>query len=175
VIVAGLAAIAWWTVRALKAPAHRAGPQPDRVIHLLGLFAPGVAAAAADPRALLVWQPLAAGARRLFPEEFAQLDAATGGAFPFSADQIQSAHARWTADWLAWERSHDGAYRLKAAEARAALAAATSRSDGSERTDAAAALARAHVDDVEREKLELYQRRYEEYVRIAKALQALLP
>jgi hypothetical protein len=34
---------------------------------------------------------------------------------------------------------------------------------------------RAKLDAVEREKLDSYQRRYEEYVRIAKALQALTP
>ncbi|HEY6509963.1 MAG TPA: hypothetical protein VIY56_18195, partial [Vicinamibacterales bacterium] len=83
----------------------------------------------------------------------------------FSDDDIQRAHDRWTANWLAWERTHDGVYKLKAAEARAALAAAMN--------DAQAESARARVDDVEREKLEIYQRRYEEYVRIAKALQAL--
>ena len=33
---------------------------------------------------------------------------------------------------------------------------------------------RARLDAVEREKLELYQRRYAEYVRVAKALQALV-
>ena len=32
---------------------------------------------------------------------------------------------------------------------------------------------RARVDAVEREKLDLYQRRYTEYVHVAKALQAL--
>jgi hypothetical protein len=32
---------------------------------------------------------------------------------------------------------------------------------------------RAKVDAIEREKLDAYQRRYEEYVRVAKALQAL--
>ena len=35
-------------------------------------------------------------------------------------------------------------------------------------------LLRARLDAVEREKLELYQRRYEEYVRVARALQALV-
>ena len=33
---------------------------------------------------------------------------------------------------------------------------------------------RARLDAVEREKLDLYQRRYTDYVRVAKALQALL-
>ena len=34
--------------------------------------------------------------------------------------------------------------------------------------------ARARLDAIEQEKLELYQRRYAEYVRVAKALQALV-
>ena len=33
---------------------------------------------------------------------------------------------------------------------------------------------RARVDAIERQKLDLYQRRYAEYVRVAKALQALM-
>jgi hypothetical protein len=33
---------------------------------------------------------------------------------------------------------------------------------------------RARLDAVEQEKLEIYQRRYAEYVRVAKALQALV-
>ena len=109
----------------------------------------------------------------LFPADCAEIDRAFGGRFPFSDDDIQRAHGRWTADWLAWERTHDGVYKLKAAEARAALRATAG--DASGRTDDAGrcTLARARVDDVEREKLELYQRRYEEYVRTAKALQAL--
>jgi hypothetical protein len=71
------------------------------------MFAPGLSAAAGDPRAILVWQPLARMARHMFPEEFALIDQAAGGAFPFSADRLQAAHSQWTADWLAWERSHD--------------------------------------------------------------------
>ena len=27
---------------------------------------------------------------------------------------MQAAHAQWTADWLAWERTHDAEYKLKA-------------------------------------------------------------
>ncbi len=52
---------------------------------LLALFAPGVAAVAEEPRALLAWQPLAVTARKIFPAEFAALDRAAGGTFPFSA------------------------------------------------------------------------------------------
>jgi len=36
------------------------------------------------------------------------------------------------------------------------------------------AVLRARLDAVESEKLDLYQRRYQEYVRVAKALQALI-
>ena len=31
-------------------------------------------------------------------------------------EQLKAAHARWTADWLAWERAHDAEYSLKAAQ-----------------------------------------------------------
>ncbi len=85
-----------------------------------------------------------------------------GIAFPFGSERIQAAHAQWTADWLAWERTHDAEYKLKAAAVEEELA----RSEGSP-------LVRARLDAIEREKLERYQRRYEEYVRIGKALQAL--
>ena len=120
-------------------------------------------AASADPRSILDWEPLARTARQLYAEEFAQLDGALGSTFPFSAERIQNAHARWTAEWLAWERTHDAEYKLKAAAAEEEL----TRSAGS-------TVARARLDAVEREKLELYQRRYEEYIRVAKGLQALI-
>ena len=76
---------------------------------------------------------------------------------------VQAAHARWTAEWLAWERTHDAEYKLKAAEIEEELLA----SGGS-------TVVRGRLDGVEREKLDRYQRRYEEYVRVGKALQALL-
>ncbi|MBZ5559572.1 MAG: hypothetical protein LAO77_20065 [Acidobacteriia bacterium] len=134
-----------------------------RTVALLQLFASGQAAARSDPRALLVWQPLAKTSRELFPQDFASLDRAAGATFPFTKDQLQAAHAQWTADWLAWERTHDAEYKLKAAVAEQELTAA-----------GASALGRSKLEAVEREKLELYQRRYQEYVRVAKALQALI-
>ena len=134
----------------------------ERTAQLLQTFAPGVAAAQSDPRALLAWQPLARTARQVCPDEFAALDRAAGGAFPFGREQLEAAHSRWTTEWLAWERSHDAAFKLKAATVEAELAS----SGGSP-------LVRARLDAVEREKLDLYQRRYEEYIRVAKALQAL--
>jgi len=86
----------------------------------------------------------------------------SGGPFPFTPDQVDSAHARWTADWLAWERTHDADYKMKAAAVEHELAA----SGGSP-------VIRAKLDAVEREKLDLYQQHYSDYVRIAKALHAL--
>jgi hypothetical protein len=157
------AAIVWAALRldaALKAP--RAEQARTRTLDLLAIFAPAISAASADPQALLVWQPLARTARKLFPEAFATLDAAAGGPFPFSKEQIEAAHARWTADWLAWELAHDATYKLKVAEVEHELAA----SGGSP-------VVRARLDAIEREKLDLYQRRYAEYIRVAKAIQAL--
>jgi hypothetical protein len=133
-----------------------------RALDLMAMFAPALSAAADDPRAILVWQPLARMARQLYPEAFALIEQAAGGPFPFSQDQLQSAHARWTADWLAWERTHDAEYKLRAATVEQEIAVAGT-----------SALLRARLDAIESEKLNLYQRRYEEYTRVAKALQAL--
>jgi hypothetical protein len=158
------AAVIWsglLIVRALDT--MRADTTRTRTLQLMAAFAPGIAAAAADPRAILTWQPLALRARTIFRDEFATLDAAAGESFPFSNDALQTAHARWTADWLAWEQAHDAASKLKAATAASELAA----SGGS-------ALMRARCDAVEREKLEVYQQHYADYVRVAKALQALM-
>lgn len=128
------------------------------------MFAPALSAAANDPRAILVWQPLARMTRQMCPDAFALIDQAAGSAFPFSHDRLQSAHAQWTADWLAWERGHDAEYKLRAAVVEQEIAAAGTST-----------VMRARLDAVESEKLDLYQRRYQEYVRVAKALQALLP
>ncbi len=175
-IVLALAGASVWVGGRIAAAADRAGRDAAsaRRIQLLALFGPALDQAAADPRALLTWAPLASTARALFAADCAEIARASGAQFPFSDDFVQRAHARWTADWLAWERTHDGVYKLTAAEAQAALAAATAAVIAGGRTEDAqttSALARARVDNVEREKLELYQRRYEEYVRIAKALQ----
>src|SRR3954467_10529649 len=166
ILLAGLmvAAAVWWAtghivaeLRATRDEAARA-----RTLALLELFATAPGAIDAEPRALLAWQPIARVARQLFPAESAALDHAAGGTFPFTTEQAQAAHARWTADWLAGERAHDTEYKLKAAVAQQELAAA-----------GGSAAARAKLDAIESEKLDLYQRRYAEYVRIAKALQAL--
>jgi hypothetical protein len=134
-----------------------------RALTIVQTLAPGIEAARTDPRSLLVWYPLAGAVRRLFPAECAALDEAAGGSFPFPPEQVQAAHAQWTADWLAWERTHDAEYKSRAAAAEQELAAS-----------AGSAAARARLDAIEREKLDRYQRRYQDYVRVAKALQNLI-
>jgi hypothetical protein len=158
-------AIAWAASRIVgeMRAARGAAGSGDRIATLLALFAPALAATQQDPRAFLVWHPLATTARRLFPEEFASLDRAHGGTFPFTSERIEAAHSQWTADWLAWEHAHDIEYKLKVALAEHEVSVA-----------AGTPVARARLDAVEREKLEGYQRRYAEYIRIAKALQALI-
>jgi hypothetical protein len=161
-IVAG--AVGWSALQIAGAVrAGRPGAGRDHLTELLAMFAPALVATEQDPRAFLVWQPIAKAARQLFPEEFASLDRAMGATFPFPRERIEAAHARWTADWLAWELAHDTDFKLKVAEAELALAA-----------HGGSGVARARLDAIEREKLDLYQRRYADYVRTAKALQALI-
>ena len=102
---------------------------------------------------ILTFQPLARALRVVIPDAFDALDRAGGATFPFTTERIQAAHVQWTADWLSWERAHDAEYKARAAEAQASP---------------------ARLDAIEREKLETYQRRYEEYIRVARALQALI-
>jgi hypothetical protein len=162
-IVAGAVAWAGWHIGNQLSASRSTSGTSERIAALLALFAPALAAAQQDPRTFLVWQPIAKAARQLFPDEFAALDRATGGRFPFPAERIEAAHARWTAEWLAWELAHDTEYKLKAAAAQQNAA-----------EQGGAAVVRARLDAIEREKLDLYQRHYAEYVQIAKALQALI-
>jgi hypothetical protein len=150
-----------WSARLVARAIVTGGAERERSrqLQLLTLFAPAAAAAADDPRQLLAWAPVARLGRELFPAECAALDRAGGRRFPIDRETAQAAHARWTSDWLAWERTHDSEYKLKALAAQGLP----------EPPD----VVRARLDAIEREKLDLYQRRYEEYVRIAKALQAL--
>ena len=157
------AAVCWAALRiAEELRTARIDAMRTRAASLMQMFATAVAAASADPRAVVAWQPVADVARKAFPDEFALLDRASAGRFPFSTTQVQAAHARWTADWLAWERTHDAEYKRRAVEAEEALAGS-----------AAPATLRARLDAIEQEKLDSYQRRYQEYVTVAKALQAL--
>ena len=131
---------------------------------LLATFAPAIVASQQDPKQLMVWYPMAQASRKLFPHVFKDLDAASGGAFPFTKEQVKAAHARCTADWLAWERAHDAEYSLKVAEVQ----------DHIDRTQGPASpLLRTRLAALEQQKLERYQQRYEEYIKTAKALAAL--
>ena len=132
--------------------------------HAVVTFGPALAAVDADPRQLLVWHPLASIERRLMPEVFAELDQASGGRFPFAQAVVHAAHTRWTAQWLSWERAHDAEYKLRAAQLEA---------EAEGRGESGWPITRARIEAVDREKLERYQQRYEEYIRIAKALAAL--
>src|SRR5688500_4401278 len=105
---------AWLVARAGGAGASQPDASRTRHLQIVALFAPGMAAVAEDPRALLVWQPLAATARALFPEDFAAIDRAAGAMFPFTREQVEAAHARWSTEWLAWEQTHDAECKLKA-------------------------------------------------------------
>jgi hypothetical protein len=164
-----VAAVIYWAAQHLLAEIKAARDEASRTraLALLQLFAPGVAASAHDPRALLVWQTLATTARQMFPSELAALDRAAGGTFPFTKERLQAAHAEWTAEWLAWERAHDAEYKMKAAAVEHEIDAAGATSA------TAPPLLRARLEAIEREKLDRYQRRYQEYVRVAKALQSL--
>jgi hypothetical protein len=162
-VVIVVAAVAYATVQLVTA-LNRAS-HARTICHLQALFAPALLAIDRDPQQLITWYPLAQAGRRLFPEAYAALDAATGRTFPFTQAQVQDAHARWTGSWLAWERSHDGEYALKASALQEELTRAA---------EVTTPLGRARVAALEREKLERYQDRYQEYIRSAKALQALI-
>ena len=160
VVVAG--ALLWGAMQiARELHISREERMHGRALPIVQLFAPAIEAVQDNPRALLVWQPLARTIRQLYPVESAALDRASGGPFPFGRDVMASAHARWTADWLSWERTHDTDFKLKVAVVEDEMAVSGE------------AVGRARLDAIEREKLALYQRRYEEYVRVAKALQAM--
>jgi len=160
-ILVGAGLIASAIVRRSGDVAQRADAARSRQLAIMGAFAPAIAAAAEDPRAITVWQPVARAARTLLPEEFAAIDRAYGATFPFSPEHIRDAHARWTTEWLSWERSHDVEFKRRAALAAPAPGTVVTAS------------IKATLDAIENEKLELYQRHYAEYVRVAKALQSL--
>ena len=161
VAVAAVAAVALWRLVRVFDEQRR----EKAIQRLLSMFGPAGVAVQQDPKQLLVWYPLAQNSRKLFPEAFADLDKAFGERFPFTKEQLQSAHARCSSDWLAWERAHDRESSLKAAQVEDEIA----RGGGQ-----ATALLRTRLAALEQEKLERYQQRYEEYIKTAKALAALV-
>jgi hypothetical protein len=162
VIAAGVwaAAFALWRVGDTIDRQRRAAVVQQQLV----TFAAAAAAVQQDPRQLLVWYPIAQTSRRLFPDAFAELDQVAGGSFPFNKEQLRAAHARWSSDWLAWERAHDAEFSLKAAEVQNEI-------EGAGQTPAhASPLLRTRLAAIEQQKLEKYQQRYEEYIKTAKAL-----
>ena len=135
-----------------------------QMLEVLALFGPACERAQTDPRVLLAWYPVAAAARRAFPVAFAILEHGGEARFPFSAADLEAAHARWSTDWLDWERRQDAEHRARREAVEAELGRAS---------DEAAAPLRARLEALEQEKLEQYQRRYEEYVRVSRALKEL--
>jgi hypothetical protein len=133
---------------------------------LLTTFAPAAADVQRDARLLIAWYPVAQTSRKLFPGAFKALDDAAGGAFPFSRALVETAHAHCTAEWLAWERAHDADFAVRMAQVQDEI----DRSSGQP-----SALLRTKLAALEQQKLELYQQRYQEYVKTAKALAALMP
>jgi hypothetical protein len=160
-ILLGAGLISWAVLRGHRDAVHRAEAARSRQLAIMSAFAPAMAAAAQDPRVIVAWQPIVRTARALFPAECTEIERAAGAAFPFANEMVRQAHARWTTDWLAWERSHDVEFKRRAASAQPGAGAPVT------------AAVRAALDAIENEKLELYQRRYAEYVAVAKSLQAL--
>jgi hypothetical protein len=158
-IAAAAVLVLWRFTRAMVAAQKEANIQ-----RLLQVFGQASAAVQRDPRQLLVWYPLAESSRKLFPEAFAELDRVSGGQFPFTKEHVQTAHARCSSDWLAWERAHDAEFSLRTAQIEDDIA----RGGGPP-----SPLLRTRLAALEQQKLESYQQRYEEYIKTAKALAAL--
>lgn len=144
------------------ASALRRQRRDAQVLGLLATFGPAAERARADPRILVAWHPVASAARRAFPDAFAALEADGRPRFPFDAADVEAAHARWSTEWLDWERRQDAEHRVRREAVEAELG-----------PDAGAAVLRTRLDALEQEKLERYQRRYEEYVAVSRALRQL--
>jgi hypothetical protein len=160
-LATGLLAIVVAVTGAAIVASLRASRRDAQIQTLLSTFGPLAERVRADPRLLLAWSPVAETARGLFPEAFRDIEAAAGDRFPFGRGLVESAHARWTADWLEWERTNDVEYRERSAALEAEL---------DQSPEAVAKAARARLETLERERLERYQRRYEEYVGVSRAL-----
>ena len=139
----------------------------DHQEQLMAVLLTGSAAAIAraEPRELLAWGATAKTARRLFPDVVAELESRGGESFPIPKKVAEDAHAKWTAEWLAWEHHHDAEFRKRTSVLEAELQAA-----GQEH----APDGHARIAALEDERLQSYQRRYEEYVQIGKGLTDLL-
>ena len=133
----------------------------ELLLRLAVTFAPAIANARKNPNAFVAWSGIARRVRKLFPEAFHQLDSAGNGRFPFSRDLIEAVHAQWTTEWLTWERQHDLEYKQRTQSLELESEGLEGRSSE---------IIRSRIEVIEQEKLQRYQERYEEYVRIGKAI-----
>lgn len=160
-ILAGIIAVACAVSLLVESRRRR---REQTLTALLSTFGPAIARVQTEPRELVTWANLAKTARTLLPEMFEELDAASGGRFPFPAAIIEDVHDRWTSQWLGWEREHDLEYKKRAQQVESVLKQAAAQ-------DAVAL--HAQLAPIEQEKLQRYQERYEEYVRVGKAIGSL--
>lgn len=160
VVVAAAAAV----VAARIAAAGRRMERGAVAAAAIETFTPLLLRVREDPRLLPHLARVARASRALHPDVYAELDRAYGDTFPLSAADFRAGHERWTAEWLAWERTHDAEYKLRAEQLETAL-----RQNG----EVDSPTGRARLAAIEREKLERYQQRYEEYIRTANELEAL--
>ena len=130
-------------------------------LRLLEIFGAAIPRVQTMPPELVSWVQLANAARALLPHAFASLDAVSGRPFPFPAELVEGVHARWTSEWLAWEREHDSEYKRRTRDIEHQLSDAEGE---------ALQPLRARLGEIEQEKLLRYQERYEQYVRVGKAL-----
>lgn len=142
----------------------RARRREQMLNSLLAMFGPVVSRVQVEPSELVAWHSIASTSRALFPDLFRELDFASGHRFPFSRELIEGTHARWTTRWLAWECRHDLEYKQRTSEVEAMLAGALSHDEAN---------LKAQLTAIEQEKLQRYQERYEEYVRVGKAIAEL--
>jgi hypothetical protein len=131
------------------------------VMKLIEVFGAVTARGRSDPRELVGWAETARMARRRFPDACEELDRAMNGRFPFSDELVETAHARWTTEWLSWERQHDTEYKDRAARLEATLEGVAPD---------AQRVVRSNLASLEDEKLQTYQQRYETYVQVGTAL-----
>ena len=158
VILTGLGVIAVAVAAIVEMRRRR---RDQLVASLLATFGPAVAKVQVEPRELVAWATVAATARALFPDTFKELDAASGARFPFPGTVIEDVHARWTSQWLAWEREHDLECKRRASRVEVELARASAED---------APRLHSQLAAIEQEKLQRYQERYEEYVRVGRAM-----
>ena len=142
----------------------RARRRDEQLFNVCATFGPPLERAQADPRVLLAWYPASCAMRRQFGDAFAALSADPSKPFPWGPADVEAAHARWTATWLEWERHQDAEYRVRTAGIELQL----DQADASAIPELKTSLQR-----LEQEKLERYQRRYEEYVKVSRALAKL--